>query len=127
MDASEEFLAKYPPDIQAITNRLRTVVMRGAPGVREGLYARDNQFAYSFSGRYSERIVYLVPMKDYVRLGFFWGGYLPDPEHLLVGEGKRLRHIKVTSIKQAGRPALKALVKAAWSDAKVNRTQTLDA
>ncbi len=71
MDASEEFLAKYPPEIQAVTNRPRTVVMRGADGVREGLYARDNQFAYSFSGRYSERIVYLVPMKDFVRLGFF--------------------------------------------------------
>ncbi len=126
MDPIQQFLAGYPPHIQAIANRLRTAVKRGARGVQEVLHARDNQFGYSFSGRYSERIMYLVPMKDYVRLGFFWGGYLPDQQQILVGEGKRLRHIKVTSAKQAGSPAIRALVKAAWADAKAKRKQTPD-
>jgi Domain of unknown function (DU1801) len=98
----------------------------GAAGARELLDARDHHFGYSFNGRYSERIMCLAPMKDYVRLGFIWGGYLPDPERLLIGERKRLRHIKVGSLKDAANRALKSLVKAAWADAKANRKPTLE-
>ncbi len=58
MDPIEQFLAGYPPHIKAVANRLRTTVKRGARGVQEVLYARDNQFGYSFSGRYSERIIH---------------------------------------------------------------------
>jgi hypothetical protein len=30
-------------------------------------------------------------MRDYVRLGFMFGGYLEDPNQMLEGTGKRLR------------------------------------
>jgi hypothetical protein len=125
MNPAESFLAGYPAPIQAITRKLRGLIAQATPGAREVLDARQNHFGYSYSGRYSERVMYLVPMAEYVRLGFFWGGYLPDPQGLLVGEGKRLRHIKVFSLAEAGRPALKALLIAAWADAKANRKQTI--
>jgi hypothetical protein len=68
----------------------------------------------------------LAPMKDYVRLRFIWGGDLPGPERLLIGQGKRLRHIKAGRLNEAANRALKSLVKAAWADAKANRKQTLE-
>jgi hypothetical protein len=49
-----------------------------------------------------------------VNLGFFFGAHLIDPHHVLVGEGKRMRHIKVRSIKDASNPALAQLLKDAW-------------
>ena len=55
-------------------------------------------------------------MKEYVRLGFYYGGELADPAHLLVGEGKRLRHVKVRMLAEAGQPALEQLVRAAWAN-----------
>jgi hypothetical protein len=124
MDANVEFLSRYPEEIQAIANALRTVVKGGARGVQEVLYARQQHWGYSFSGRYSEQMVYVLPMKDYVRLGFYWGGFLPDPKNLLVGEGKRLRHVKLYHLAEARDPAVKALVKAAWADAKAKRGKT---
>jgi hypothetical protein len=111
MSDIDDFLASYPPDMQAISRRLREIVnTRG----QEVLYADQNHIGYSFSGKASERILYICPMPTYVRLGFMRGTQLPDPENLLVGEGKWLRHIKVKTLAQADDAALKALVEAAW-------------
>jgi hypothetical protein len=43
--------------------------------------------------------------------------HLDDPQHLLVGEGKRMRHIKIRSREDAGNSALEQLLKEAWKDA----------
>jgi hypothetical protein len=56
-------------------------------------------------------------VKGYVNFGFFFGAGLPDPEHLLVGEGKRMRHVKVRSVDEARNPALGKLITATWKEA----------
>src|SRR5205823_6475993 len=73
---------------------------------------------YSTTQSSRDRVVYICPMKDYVRLGFMRGTQLPDPEQKLVGEGKWLRHVKVRTLKEAEQPALRHLVDAAWACAK---------
>jgi hypothetical protein len=50
----------------------------------------------------------------YVNLGFFFGTDLADPSHVLEGTGKRMRHVKIRSIKEAGALSLPALVQDAW-------------
>ena len=122
MSDADTFLARYPAATRAITQKLRRLILRGRPRAVEVLHASQNHFAYSFSGRAREQVIYLTPLADYVRLGFFWGGILPDPQGLLVGQGKRLHHLKVASLAEAGRPAVKALVSDAWADAQANRT-----
>jgi hypothetical protein len=117
-DAIDEFLVRYTPEMQAISQRLRAIVMEAMPEGQEVLYADQNHIGYSFTGKANDRVLYICPMKDYVRLGFMRGTQLPDPEHLLVGEGKWLRHIKVRTLDAANQPALKALVDAAWTYAK---------
>lgn len=119
-DAIEVFLARYSPEVQAISRELREVTRRAMPQAREVLYAKQNHFAYLLSESLHDCICYICPMKDYVRLGFMFGTHLADPERLLVGEGKRLRHVKVRTIEEARRPALERLVAAAWADAQVS-------
>lgn len=113
-DSYDEFLANYPPEMQAISQRLRTMLKDARPDGQEVLYAKDNHIGYSFTGKSGDRILYICPMKNYVRLGFMRGARLPDPDHLLVGEGKWLRHIKIKTMDEANRPAVESLVKAAW-------------
>ncbi len=113
MDAIDEFLANYPPEMQAVSRLLRAMVNRAMPQAQEVLYASQNHFAYSFTGKMGDRIVYICPMKNYVRLGFMRGTQLPDLDHLLIGEGKWLRHVKVCTLPEAEHPGLEALVKAA--------------
>jgi hypothetical protein len=42
-----------------------------------------------------------------------YGADLPDPEGLLEGGGKLLRHIKVRSLDDLQRPTIRALIEAA--------------
>ena len=44
---------------------------------------------------------------------FYQGALLADPERLLEGTGKRLRHVKIRSLAEANRPPVRALVAAA--------------
>ena len=123
-DAIEAFLAGYPPEIQAISRVLRAMV-KGTmpPQAREILFASQNHFAYCLSASRADTICYICPLKEYVRLGFMFGAHLSDPDQMLVGEGKRLRHVKVRTQEAANHPALKQLVEAAWVDAHSNEQQ----
>src|SRR5215831_743 len=116
-DPIEEFFGGYPPDVQAISRKLRAMVNAAMPDSKETLYANQNHLGYSATGSYADRIVYICMLKDYVRLGFMWGAHLPDPNQILVGDGKRLRHVKVYTLKEAEKPAREKLVVAAWADA----------
>lgn len=122
-EAIEAFFSGYSANVQAISRALRAMVLRAMPGVREVLVARQNHIGYGVSDSMGDRICYLCPMKDYVRLGFMFGGTLPDPEHLLEGEGKRLRHVKVRSAEAAQDPAVERLVAAAWAEAEAQVRQ----
>lgn len=116
-DDIDAFLANYPPAIQEISRALRQLILTAQPEAREALYARQNHFDYSLSGKMRDSAIYVCPMLDYVRLGFFYGGSLDDPAHLLIGEGKRLRHVKVRTLEDAERPEIAALVREAWEKA----------
>ena len=54
----------------------------------------------------------LMPTKNGVSLGFMHGTSLPDPEKLLEGTGKNLRHVKLKTLEDIARPALRNLLKA---------------
>jgi hypothetical protein len=85
------------------------------PEAHEMIY--HGAIGYSVTQSPFDRICYIAPQKNYVNLGFFFAAHLLDPQHLLVGEGKRMRHIKVRSIEDACNPALEQLLKEAWKDA----------
>ena len=112
----EEYLAKLPPELRTITAELCAVARKKMPGAYEIIY--HDAVGYSTSGLPFDRICYIAPQKKgYVNLGFFFGAGLPDPKKLLIGEGKRLRHVKVRSVDEAKNPALGKLIAATWKEA----------
>jgi hypothetical protein len=112
----QAWLANLAPDIRAIARRLRTVARENMPKAHEFIY--HDAIGYSVNDSPLDRICYVAPQKKgYVNLGFFFGAGLPDPEKLLIGEGKRLRHVKVRSVGEAKNPALAKLIAATWKEA----------
>lgn len=112
----QEWLAKLAPDVRAIAKQLRAVARKNMPKAREFTY--QDAIRYSFSESTFDQICYILPQrKGYVNFGFFFGGALRDPEKLLIGEGKRLRHVKVWSVAEAKNPALAKLIAATWEKA----------
>jgi hypothetical protein len=115
----EEFVARSCPATKPIIQKLRKVVMTTFPAAQEIFY--HGTLGYSSSGRPYDRIIYIWPTSTHVTLGFFFGTSLPDPNHLLVGIGKRMRHVKVRTMEEASNPALRILVRAA----SANSTKSL--
>jgi hypothetical protein len=61
---------------------------------------------------------YVNVFTSHVNVGFFHGAALPDPDHLLQGAGKFMRHVKLRPGTPANAAALRRLVEAAYSDMK---------
>jgi hypothetical protein len=113
VDVVEEFLSNYPEEIRRISSELRNMARRAMRGAHEFLYYDAINFSLSDSPL--GRVCYISPMPTYVALGFLFGARLDDQHHLLQGIGKRARHVKIKTLEEARNPALKELIKAAWT------------
>ena len=112
----QEWLANLPPDLRTIAKALRALGRKNMPSTHEFIY--HDAIGYSVSDSPFDRICYIAPQKKgYVNFGFFFGAGLPDPKKLLLGDGKRLRHVKVWSVEEAKSPALAKLIAAACKEA----------
>jgi hypothetical protein len=61
---------------------------------------------------------YVNVFTSHVNVGFFQGARLADPARLLQGNGKFMRHVKLTPGTAANAAALSRLIEAAYSDIK---------
>ena len=67
--------------------------------------------AYCYGQKYSEMICTITPSKKGVKLGFYKGTDLPDPDKLLEGTGKISRYVDIKSIEQVKSASLMNLIK----------------
>ena len=98
---------------------IRNVDARTVETVRLG----DNAATYGVGPKkMTDGYAYIMPMRGYINLGFYQGAVLADPERLLEGTGKGLRHVKIRSLAEANRPSVRALVAAALARRRSSAT-----
>jgi hypothetical protein len=61
---------------------------------------------------------YVNAFKAHVNVGFFRGAEMADPEGLLVGTGRFMRHVKLRPAEDVDADALRGLIHAAYADIK---------
>jgi hypothetical protein len=61
---------------------------------------------------------YVDAFTSHVNVGFFQGAELPDPQGLLEGAGKFMRHVKLRPGEEVDVAALSVLIDAAYADVK---------
>jgi hypothetical protein len=61
---------------------------------------------------------YVNAFKDHVNVGFFRGAEIADPESLVEGTGKFMRHVKLRPERNVDPTALTNLIKTAYADMK---------
>ncbi|MGB6974605.1 MAG: DUF1801 domain-containing protein [Terracidiphilus sp.] len=66
---------------------------------------------------------YVNVFTTHVNVGFFHGDALRDPDRLLQGTGKRMRHVKLRPAEPANDAALTRLIAAAYADIKARVEQ----
>ena len=61
---------------------------------------------------------YVNAFRDHVNVGFFRGAEIADPEGLLEGTGKFMRHVKLRPERDVDPTALMRLIETAYTDMK---------
>lgn len=69
---------------------------------------------YCYGEKYSELVCTLIPSKKGLKLGFFKGADLPDPEKLLQGKGKISRYVEISTQEDIKTDSLTELLKEAF-------------
>ena len=109
--AIDIWMREHAGDLGAIAQRWFEVMRACGGDVRELLHdghptacVGDAAFAYANS------------FTAHVNVGFFRGAELADPDALLVGTGRFMRHVKLRPGERVNDAALERLIRAAYAD-----------
>ena len=121
-DGFEEIAARFDPRVGDLAVSARALIEDIYPEVVEVPWPRQNVVGYGVGPKkMSEHFCYLAFHGDHVNLGFNQGAELPDPEGLLGGPGKTLRHVKIAALKDLENPALRELLETAKAHREATR------
>ena len=97
--------------LRPIVTALRDVIVDVDPDTCEVVRLGDRAATYGVGPRKMlDGYAYILPYKRWVNLGFYQGVDLADPEGLLEGTGAKMRHVKIRSVDEVNRSAIRALV-----------------
>ncbi|HKA19349.1 MAG TPA: DUF1801 domain-containing protein [Blastocatellia bacterium] len=112
-------LSHYDIKVGELALMLREMILKEAPdAVEKLLQVYALVFWYSLTGKMSSAFVQVVIYPKGVNLMFNRGAELEDPDGVLVGEGKIIRHIKVRKPEDLKSPYLRRFIKAALKHEK---------
>jgi hypothetical protein len=113
-EAVRAWLEALPAEKKPIVEALRRLIEAAGPSTHEILCQETLRYRLTASG--VGHLFYIAVFAAHVNLGFFFGGSLPDPERLLVGSGKRMRHVPIRSVQECENPAITSLLAQARAD-----------
>jgi hypothetical protein len=89
------FLSRFSPDIVKLAKAARAKLRKRLPGAIEMVYDNYNALVIGFSPteRPSDAILSIVIWPKKVSICFIQGKHLPDPQHVLQGDGNQVRFI----------------------------------
>ncbi len=110
----DQWLGRQAGELGALARLWLTCIRRRGDDVRVVMHdgcptACVDGAAFAYVGAFSA----------HVTVGFFHGAALPDPAAVLRGSGKFMRHVKIVPGRSLDRPALEALITAAYDDLRV--------
>jgi hypothetical protein len=110
-----DYLSSYHPHVSSLALAVRDVVLEEAPAAVESIskgYAVA--IGFSFTGKpLKDGFCHIAVYSSYVNLGFNRGALLPDPNGVLAGSGKLIRHITIRNQTDLHRPMIRHFLQAA--------------
>jgi hypothetical protein len=109
------YLASYDPNVSSLALAMRDVVLEEAPEAIES-FSKGYAVAigFSFTGKpLKDGFCHIVAYSSYVNLGFNRGALLADPNGVLAGTGKLIRHITFRNESDLNRPFVRRYLQAA--------------
>jgi hypothetical protein len=113
----EELLADCSDEVRAIADLLKKQILRVHGDAVQVVRLGDGAVTFGVGPKkMREGYCYLAPHGDRINFGFYQGVSLSDPEGLLEGSGKAMRHVKVSTAKLARSKAVAALIAGAVAE-----------
>jgi hypothetical protein len=108
----DRLLAGHSADIQAIERALRATILAELPDAVQHVDFGNKLIAFGRSMKMSGLLFAIIAHATWVNLQLADGALLPDPDGLIEGRGKRIRHVKVRSVEAAASPGVVAAIRA---------------
>lgn len=105
-----DFLSSYKEEVIIQALSLRKIILKNLPAIIEEIDVPAKMVAYSYGPKYADMICTLIPSKKGIKLGFYKGNELPDPDKLLEGTGKISRFVQIKDEDQIKSAALRKLI-----------------
>jgi hypothetical protein len=110
--AFDRHLDATAPAVADVARALRLAVLAGFPDADETFDAADGLLAFG-TGRSMRAFLFaIIPHRSWVNLQLADGVDLPNGDGRIEGTGKRVRHVKVRSVEDAGAPWLRTVIAA---------------
>jgi hypothetical protein len=115
------YLAVYDPHLSDLTLALRELVLEEAPAAIESIVkSYAVAIGFSFTGKpLKDGFCHIVTYATHVNLGFNRGALLPDPNRILVGKGKSIRHMTIRNHSELENPIVRRYLQAAIEQVSV--------
>jgi hypothetical protein len=108
----DENLASHTPEVQAAARALDAIIREALPDVVVRYDPGNGLLAFGRSMGMRDLLFALIPHAGWVNLQLADGALLPNPDGLIEGTGKRIRHVKVRSATFARDPRVVASIRA---------------
>jgi hypothetical protein len=113
----DDLMAGLENTMYEIAITLRKVILEVDPNAQEVVRLGDRAATYGVGPKkMSEGYVYIIPQLRHVNLGFYRGTSLDDPEGLLEGTGRAMRHVKIRTVEEARRASVRNLISLAVAE-----------
>jgi hypothetical protein len=106
------FIRRYSPAVAAVARAALARMRARLPGAAVMVYDNYNGLVIGFgpSERASEAVFSIVLYPRWVTLFFLRGASLPDPQGVLSGSGRLVRHLRLEDASTLDRAPVKALM-----------------
>ena len=108
----DRLLDEHSPELGAIERALRATIRREFPDAVEQVDFGNKLIAFGHTMKIRGLLFAIIAHKSHVNLQLADGADLPDPDGLIEGTGKRIRHVKIRSVEAASSPAVVAIIEA---------------
>ena len=123
MATADGILSKYEHGVSSLGLQLRKFLLGQLENIIEYPDEAANIIGYGYGPGYKSLVCTIIPSQKGIKLGFYKGSELPDPENVLRGSGKVHRYAEIKTGDDLKKPAIKNLIKEALDAYEIRNSQ----
>ncbi len=91
----EDFISSYPPEVSEKAILTRELILKTFPQVDEEVDQGAKIVGYLLGKGYKNTLCTIIPSQQGLKLGFYRGSEIVDPEKALIGSGSVHKHVVI--------------------------------